>query len=292
MAFQVSQNGSHLFSMAQPPHSPAPPPTRQTSAQTGAPKTENVAAVLKVFGVLEALCEEGESSLAQIAQKVMASKSTAHRLLQTMVDLGYVEQDGETEQYRLTLKLFSQSARALEGQSQILRIADRGMGALSRATGEAINLGMLDKVDQRVLYIHQKESAYSLSMRSAVGTSNPVHSTALGKALLAWREPQEIAERISRIDFTPKAPRTILDADSFRTALDETRAQGFAEEIEEAEEGVRCLAVPLLNHIGTPVAAISVSFPLFRYDEARRAEYIDLLTRVSQEASLALGYQG
>lgn len=255
-------------------------------------KTENVASVLKVFAVLEALCEEGERGLAQIAQKAMTSKSTAHRLLQTMVDLGYVEQDGDTERYRLTLKLFSMSARALEGQSQILRIADRGMGALARATGEAVNLGVLDPVEQRVVYIHQKDSAYSLSMKCTVGARNPLHCTSLGKALLAWRDPAEIEDRLARMEFTKAGPRAITDPQALRAELVQARAQGFAEEIEEAEAGVRCMAVPILNHIGLPVAAISVSFPLFRYDESARARYIETLRSVGEETSKAMGYYG
>ena len=252
-------------------------------------KTENAAAVLKVFAVLETLAAERRASLAEIAQKAMTSKTTAHRLLQTLVDLGYAEQEPETEKYALTLKLFSLGARTLRGQEDILRAADREMGRISRATGEAVNLGIMDSREQRVVYIHKYDSAYSLSMHSTLGRRNPLHSTSLGKALLAWRSESEIEERLARMEFTPLTPRTITEREAFRDQLSQIRAQGFAEEVEESETGVRCMAVPILDHAGNAIAAISIGFPLIRFDEARKPEYVRLLTEAGRAASAAFG---
>ena len=256
------------------------------------PKSENVAAVLKVFAVIEALVEDKRVGLADLAQRAMTSKTTAHRLLQTMVELGYVEQDPETEKYGLTLKLFSLGARSLTEQADLLRVADQAMGKLSRATGESINLGILDDRDQRVVYIHKYDSAYSLSMKSTLGLRNPLHSTSLGKALLAWRDDEEIRERLKQMDLVRLAPRTITDPDALLDELHRSRQLGFAEEIEESEAGVRCMAIPIFNYLGKPVAAMSISFPLFRFDEARKPEYIRLLQCAGASASIALGYSG
>lgn len=254
-------------------------------------KTENVAAVLKVFAVVEALVEDKRVSLADLAQRAMTSKTTAHRLLQTMVELGYVEQDPETEKYGLTLKLFSLGARSLTEQADLLRVADPVMGKLSRATGESINLGILDDRDQKVVYIHKYDSAFSLSMKSTLGLRNPLHSTSLGKALLAWRDEDEIRERIGRMDMVKLAPRTITEPDALLEQLRLTRSRGYSEEVEESEAGVRCMAAPIFNYMGKPIAAMSIAFPLFRFDEARKPDYIDLLTTAGMTASQALGYQ-
>ncbi|SMD15800.1 DNA-binding transcriptional regulator KdgR [Rhizobium sp. RU36D] len=255
------------------------------------PKAENVAAVLKVFAVIEALVDEKRVSLADLAQRAMTSKTTAHRLLQTMVELGYVEQDAETEKYGLTLKLFSLGARSLNEQSDLLRVADEAMGKLSRATGESVNLGILDDRDQKVVYIHKYDSAFSLSMKSTLGLRNPLHSTSLGKALLAWRGEDEIRERIGKTELTKLAPRTITRVDDLLEQLRLTQARGFAEEVEESEAGVRCMAVPIFNYLGKTVAAISISFPLFRFDEARKSDYVSLLTSAGLAASTALGFR-
>lgn len=253
-------------------------------------KTENAAAVLKVFAILESLAEERRASLADIAQRAMTSKTTAHRLLQTMIDLGYVEQEPDTEKYGLTLKLFGLGARILRGQEDLLRAADREMGKLSRATGESINLGVMDDFDQRVAYIHKYDSTYNLSMQSTLGKRNPLHSTSLGKALLAFRDEGEIRERLARMDLRKLAPRTITDPDDLFRELMQVRENGFAEEIEESEAGVRCMAAPVLDYAGKSVAAISIAFPLIRFDETRKSEYVRLLTDAGRAASAALGH--
>lgn len=254
-------------------------------------KADNVASVLKVFSVLETLAEERHASLGTIAQKAMTSKSTTHRLLQTMVDLGFVEQDGDTERYGLTLKLFSLAARAID-PSHLLIHADRAMTTLARETGESVNLGLIDGQEQKVVYVHFLESIHGLSMKSTVGQRNPLSSTSLGKALLAWRSPEEIEARLARMPFDPAGPNAIRDAGNLREELARTRARGFAEEVEEAEAGVRCLAAPVFDHIGRTVAAISVSFPLFRFDEARREDYVAHLLAAAKETSAALGHRG
>ncbi|MDO6458514.1 DNA-binding transcriptional regulator KdgR [Celeribacter halophilus] len=254
-------------------------------------KPENVASVLKVFSVLETLSEEGSAPLARIAQKAMTSKATTHRLLQTMRDLGYVEQQAQSEEYRLTLKLFSLSARALEGQDRLLKATESGMARLSQETGEAINLGVIDETGQDVVYIRQIESSYALSLKCTVGSRNRLYCTALGKALLAWRNAAEVDACLQKMSFAPVGPQTLADASAFRNDLAQTKAQGFAEEIEESEAGVRCMAVPVRDQAGQSVAAVSIAFPLFRYDAAHREDYIALLTQVGREASEALGYR-
>ncbi|MDD7970973.1 IclR family transcriptional regulator domain-containing protein [Roseinatronobacter alkalisoli] len=255
-------------------------------------KTENVAAALKVFAVLEALVQDGQVSLADLAKHAMTSKATAHRLLHTMIDLGYVEQDSDTERFRLTLKLFSLGARSLNGQSDLLRVADLQMGRLSRATGESINLGILDEREQKVAYIHKYDSAYSLSMKSTLGLRNPLHSTSLGKALLAWRPEEEVRDRLGQGPLPQIAPRTVTDVDALIALLRQYRSLGVAEEIEESEAGVRCMAVPVLDHMGRSVAAISIAFPIFRFEDARRSEYVALLIAAGEAASHALGFEG
>lgn len=130
----------------------------------------------------------------------------------------------------------------------------------------------------------------TLSMQSTLGKRNPLHSTSLGKALLAFRDDDEIRERLSKMEMKKLAPRTITDPDELFAQLMQARAQGYAEEIEESEAGVRCMAVPVLDHAGKSVAAISIAFPLIRFDETRKSEYVRLLTAAGRAASTALGY--
>ncbi|SMX31569.1 DNA-binding transcriptional regulator KdgR [Actibacterium lipolyticum] len=253
-------------------------------------KTENVAAVLKVFSVLESLVENRRATLADLANLAMTSKATTHRLLNTMIELGYVEKDDDTERYGLTLKLFSLGARSIQDRSDLLWAADRVMAKLSRLTGESINLGIMDNTEEKVVYTHKYDSHYNLSMQSTLGKRNPLHSTSLGKALLAWRDPKEIEERISRMAFEVSAPNTITDKETLLNDLAITKERGYAEEIEESEAGVRCLAVPIFDHLGRPVAAMSIAFPLFRFSEERKPEIVRTILELGKEASDSLGY--
>ncbi len=105
---------------------------------------DSVSSVLKVFGILQALGEEREIGITELSQRVMMSKSTVYRFLQTMKTLGYVAQEGESEKYSLTLKLFELGARALQNVD-LIRSADIQMREISRLTKETIHLGALDE---------------------------------------------------------------------------------------------------------------------------------------------------
>ncbi len=143
---------------------------------------DSVSSVLKVFGILQALGEEREIGITELSQRVMMSKSTVYRFLQTMKSLGYVAQEGESEKYSLTLKLFELGARALQNVD-LIRSADIQMRELSRLTKETIHLGALD--EDSIVYIHKIDSMYNLRMYSRIGRRNPLYSTAIGKVLLA-----------------------------------------------------------------------------------------------------------
>lgn len=139
---------------------------------------DSVSSVLKVFGILQALGEEREIGITELSQRVMMSKSTVYRFLQTMKSLGYVAQEGESEKYSLTLKLFELGAKALQNVD-LIRSADLQMREISRLTKETIHLGALD--EDSIVYIHKIDSMYNLRMYSRIGRRNPLHSTAIGK---------------------------------------------------------------------------------------------------------------
>lgn len=169
---------------------------------------DSVSSVLKVFGILQALGEEREIGITKLSQRVMMSKSTVYRFLQTMKTLGYVAQEGESEKYSLTLKLFELGARALQNVD-LIRSADIQMREISRLTKETIHLGALD--EDSIVYIHKIDSMYNLRMYSRIGRRNPLYSTAIGKVLLAWRDRDEVKQILDGVG-TSVAPRARLPA--------------------------------------------------------------------------------
>ena len=128
-----------------------------------------VSSVMKVFGILQALGDEREIGITELSQRVMMSKSTVYRFLQTMKALGYVSQEGETEKYALTLKLFELGAKSLQNVD-LIRSADVQMRELSNHTRETIHLGALD--EDGIVYIHKIDAMYNLRMYSRIGRRN------------------------------------------------------------------------------------------------------------------------
>nr|ELR5130797.1 helix-turn-helix domain-containing protein [Providencia rettgeri] len=133
-------------------------------------QTDAVSAVVKVFSILSALGEQKEIGVSELSQRLLMSKATTFRFLQTMKQLGYVEQEGEADKYSLTLKLFELGAKSLE-YVDLIEIADKEMRQIGRLTNEAVHLGALD--EDAIIYIHKIDSSYNLRMYSRVGRRNP-----------------------------------------------------------------------------------------------------------------------
>jgi len=248
---------------------------------------DSVSSVLKVFGLLQALGDEREIGITELSQRVMMSKSTVYRFLQTMKSLGYVSQEGESEKYALTLKLFELGAKSLQNVD-LVRSADLQMRELSNHTRETIHLGALD--EDSIVYIHKIDSMYNLQMYSRIGRRNPLHSTAIGKVLLAWRERAEVEAILSQIEFTRSTPNTLTSAATLLSVLEQVREHGVGEDIEEQEEGLRCIAVPVFNRFGVVIAGLSISFPTIRFSEEAKADYVKRLHAAARNISDQMGY--
>lgn len=249
---------------------------------------DSVSSVLKVFGILQALGDEREIGITELSQRVMMSKSTVYRFLQTMKSLGYVAQEGESEKYALTLKLFELGAKALQNVD-LIRIADIQMRILSNLTRETIHLGSLD--EDSIVYIHKIDSMYNLRMYSRIGRRNPLYSTAIGKVLLAWRDREEAREILADVVFTHSTSRTAANAEALLPELDLVREQGFGEDNEEQEEGLRCIAVPIFDRFGVVIAGLSISFPTMRFSEDSKSDYVSMLHDAARNISRQIGYQ-
>lgn len=246
-----------------------------------------VSSVMKVFGIMQALGEEREIGITELSQRLMMSKSTVYRFLQTMKTLGYVSQEDESEKYALTLKLFELGAKALENVD-LIRSADVQMRELSRLTKETIHLGALE--EDSIVYIHKIDSLYNLRMYSRIGRRNPLYSTAIGKVLLAWRNYDEVREILAGVEFVLSTPKTLSGIDELLCTLDAVRLQGFAEDNEEQEEGIRCIAVPVFDRFGVVIAGLSLSFPAIRFAEENKSQSVSLLHRAARTISAQLGY--
>lgn len=248
---------------------------------------EAVSSVLKVFNILESLGQQKEIGVSELAQGLMMSKATTYRFLQTMKTLGYVSQQGEADKYSLTLKMFELGSKSLQW-IDIVTIAEKEMRLISEQTNETVHLGALD--DKSIIYIHKIDSSYSLRMHSRIGRRNPLHTTAIGKVLLAECEEQYVREKLSDAEFIKSTPNTIENIEDFLSELEQVKSQHYGMDNEEQEPGLLCIAAPVYDRFGTVIAGVSISFPTMRYEEAKKQEYIGLLHQAAKNISEQLGF--
>ncbi|AYK18887.1 MULTISPECIES: DNA-binding transcriptional regulator KdgR [Aeromonas] len=248
---------------------------------------DSVSSVLKVFGILQALSEQKDIGVTELSQRIMMSKSTVYRFLQTMKTLGYVNQEGETDKYTLSLKLFELGGRALEHQD-LIQIADVQMYRLGKLTKETLHLGALD--ENSVVYLHKIDSEYNLRMYSRIGRRCPLYSTALGKVMMAWLPEEEVRSMLAGVTFERFTEHTLANVDALLAELAQVREQGYAEDNEENENGLRCFGVPIYNRMGRIITGLSLSLPIVRFEESKRAELVSLLHEAAARISAELGY--
>jgi DNA-binding IclR family transcriptional regulator len=189
-------------------------------------------------------------------ERMELRKSTAHRSLIALERTGLIER-APGNRYRLGLKLYDMGNRAVE-QVDLRTRANPYLLKLALRVGETVHLGVLHRT--RVVYLDKVEPINRrVCVSSRTGTSNPVYSTSMGKAILANLAPEEASKTISEIRFTAFTSKTISTREELIGALDRVRRRGYAIDDEEMEIGTRCVGAPVLDENGRSIAAISVS---------------------------------
>jgi len=196
-----------------------------------------------------------------IAEQVGLDKATVTRLLHTLITSGYAAREAANRQYRLTGKILN-LAHIASARIDLLALARPHLRRLRDDLDETVHLGVLDGL--KVVYLDKLESTNSIQLLSAVGQTMPLHSTSLGKAMLAALSDTELEATLAKMDFTPRTERTICDLEQFREEILRTRRRGYAIDDRENEPLGACVATALLDAAGQLVGAISVAGPHFR----------------------------
>ncbi len=241
----------------------------------------------RVIDILESFEWLGpQLGVSEISRALDLKKATTHRLLASLRRREIIAQDPITRRYHLGMRLWQLGMLALNQVDWIDR-ARPYLRQLRDETGETTHLAILE--DGQVLYIDKVESEHSLRMPSQVGRRLPAHCTGVGKALLAYLTPAELAEVIEQRGLAAITPRTITERHMLVSELTEVRKQGYAVDDEEIEMGLRCIAAAVRGHGGAVVGAISIAGPssrLRREDVDRHAEHV---VSAAQQISQALG---
>jgi len=234
--------------------------------------------VVKTVEILELLMGYPEgATLKEISAAVRQSPSTVHHLLNTMRQLGLLQQNPETKHYRLGLKAYQIGQAALQ-HLDLAKRAQPHMRELARQTEEGISLVQYEAGSP--VYVIHIESTRAIGARFRPGASIPLHCTGSGKIFLSSLTEPDLDALLPTLELTPYTPKTITDTARLREETLHVRAQGYAVDDEEVEEGMICIAAPVRDHQGTIIGSISLSGPSSRVGEKRD----DLIARTSETA--------
>jgi IclR family KDG regulon transcriptional repressor len=253
----------------------------------GGTVTRPVTAVVRAAAILRAFSHERPTlHFSQIVDAVGLPKSTTHRLLLTLIDVGFVEQrqDGT---YALGIGLFEVGSLAYANVS-LRAIAQPFVRRLMDETKETVHLGVLDGFE--VVSLEQASSPHSLRAEVYVGKRAPLHCTAVGKAILAFVATSPWLHQFWADSFEQFTTATITDPAGLRSELDDIRKRGYAIDNEEHEVGVRCVGAPIRDASGAVVGSLSISGPSARVTPESITELARRLLRATGQISAALGY--
>lgn len=243
--------------------------------------------VERIFDIIEALADEKEISLTELAKKLYLPKGTTCRLLMSLKTRGYVDQNPITRRYRLGVRIVSLGRKVLGNVD--LRIESRVvLENLLRETKESIHLAILQSGE--VVFVDSLPSLHSLRVHKLPGERGAVHCTAVGKVLLAYAALPKVNEIIKQKGLPQLTPNTITSASDLKKRLDRIRRQGFAIDNEESNEGCRCIAAPIRDHTDRVVAALSITGPSTRITPERFNQLVELVKRAADKISAHLGF--
>ena len=244
--------------------------------------TDTRSAVYKTFSLLRSFSDKdsGGVGVSELARRAELSKSTAHRLLASLVANGAVERAGDV--YRLGPLVFELTSVSVDRKQEIVgETLTPFLAALFEQTRQTVHLAYLQGTE--VVYVNKLFSARKVSAPSRIGGRAPAYCTGVGKAMLAWDMAR--ADSVIKAGLTKWTPYTITDEKQFREELATVRRQGVAYDRQEITLGLSCVAAPIFGRDSSPIAAMSVSGPASQFDPQ---QYIPALKRITQAAGRAL----
>ena len=243
----------------------------------------------RALGILDVLSDEGpDLSLGEISQKLELHKSTAHRLIMVLERHKLIERNSMNGRFRLGLKLFELGTRAVS-QLDLRERARPFLERLVLETSETVHLCILD--DYEVVYLDKVEPVRSVRMATSVGRRNPVHCTAVGKAMMAHLSDGQVEEIIRKHGMKAMTANTITSLVELKKELIAVKERGYAIDNEEIEEGVRCVGCVVRNFSGEPMAAISVSAPAFRLTKEKVKTLAQAVMATANGLAQELGFR-
>jgi IclR family acetate operon transcriptional repressor len=233
--------------------------------------------------------EDGKAhGVSDLGRQLGMHPATVHRMLAAMAERGYLRQESSQSQYLLGPRLIQLGVAASDAMD-LSASAKSELESLVRMVGETAHL--LVRHGAAGLYLDKVESPRPFRMPSQVGRRTELHSTAVGKAILAFLPIDEV-DRIATASGLPRfTNRTITTRIGLRRVLVQVRQTGYAVDDEETEVGLRCVGAPIFDAAGQVIAGISIAGPAARVSPDRDAEHGQYVRAAALAISERLGYR-
>jgi IclR family acetate operon transcriptional repressor len=263
----------------------ARPAPRVSRVQSGAGHTQ---ALSRGLAVLEALAAtEGGATLTALAERLTLPAPTAHRLIATLAESGYVQQ-GPGGEWLVGVRAFRVGCAFLDHRNLAAQ-AYPFLKRLMEESGETANLAVID--DGEAVFVEQVQCRELMRMSAKLGARAPLHASGVGKAMLAGMDDAALSAAIARRGLARHTAKTLTTRDALSVELAATRERGYAIDGEEHADGLYCVAAPVWDENGESWAAISLAGPTSRLRPSRVAELGRLVRSTAAELTLAMGGQ-
>jgi len=251
-------------------------------------KTEEnkIKALDRSLSILTDLSKADSLTLSELSERTGEAPATVYRALITFADHEIVQLDTTTQLWRIGPGAFRIGSRFLR-RNNLLEHSRPILRKLMQATNETANLGV-ENHDQ-VLFVSQEETHQTIRAFFPPGTLSPMHSSGIGKALLAEYPPERVLAIIQSMGLTHFTNNTITDPEGLKEDLATIRRRGYSFDNEERTEGMRCVAAVVKGPYGGAVAGISISAPTFRLPENRVHEIGNLVVQAAADLTRVLG---
>ena len=240
-------------------------------------------AVERALNILEAAAQRRDGlTNAEISRKLGIPKSSASYILRTLEKRSYLRREAETGRYRLGLKILSLGGDA-QANLDIADVALPFMRILGEKIRMTVHLAVLDQGE--AVYIEKVEAPGFFKVNTWVGRRMFLHSTSVGKCLLAWLPKHDIENIVKQQGLKKRTPKTITSITRLIAELEHVKQSGYAVDDEENSLGARCLGAPIFDTMGNVSAALGASGTLTQTDEDSMPRIIEALKETARRIS-------
>ena len=248
-----------------------------------------VQSVMHTLDILESFSDqEDELSITELCNKLELHKKNVQRLLNTLEERGYIEQNKMTGNYRLGLGIF-EMGQVFFHKMGLLKQARPVLEDLVTKCNETAYVGVLR--GEEIVYLDTVETTQSVRIISRVGWRVPAYCTAIGKSQIAFLPENEIKELLSRTELKAYTKKTITEQDKIMEHLKTVGSKGYAVDEGEYETDIKCVGVPIRDYSLKVIAGITISGPSSRMGEEKiKPELIERVMETGAEISRRMGY--